>query len=70
MIETFQLVMDVQGSGIISDNKILRGRELEEFERKWRVLSMTELDNALHINKDELMHVLNQNVPCVGCRRR
>ncbi|XP_049823669.1 gametogenetin-binding protein 2-like isoform X2 [Aethina tumida] len=67
--ENLTLVMDVQGSGIISDNKILRGRELEEFERKWRVLSMTELDNALHINKDELMHVLNQNVPCVGCRR-
>ncbi|CAH0554591.1 unnamed protein product [Brassicogethes aeneus] len=67
--ENLTLVMDVKGSGIISDNQALRGKELEEFACKWFILSKQELQNSLQINKNELMDVLNQNVPCVGCRR-
>lgn len=62
--------MDVKSSGIICDNQVLRGKELEEFALKWSVLPPCELRKALQITKSELMHVLNQNVPCVGCRRR
>lgn len=62
--------MDVRSSGIICDNQLLRGKDLEDFACKWLVLSPQELRNALQITKSELMHVLNQNVPCVGCRRR
>ncbi|CAH1154074.1 unnamed protein product [Phaedon cochleariae] len=67
--ENLTLVMDVKSSGIICDNQVLRGKDLEEFAYKWGVLSPQELQNALQITKSELMHVLNQNVPCVGCRR-
>ncbi|KAJ8967503.1 hypothetical protein NQ314_002818 [Rhamnusium bicolor] len=67
--ENLTLVMDVKSSGIICDNQLLRGKELEDFACKWLVLSPQELRNALQITKSELMHVLNQNVPCVGCRR-
>ncbi|XP_074031252.1 gametogenetin-binding protein 2-like isoform X2 [Leptinotarsa decemlineata] len=61
--------MDIKSSGIICDNQLLRGKELEEFACKWGVLSSQELHSALQITKSQLMHVLNQNVPCVGCRR-
>uniref|UniRef100_A0A6P7GCG2 Gametogenetin-binding protein 2-like n=1 Tax=Diabrotica virgifera virgifera TaxID=50390 RepID=A0A6P7GCG2_DIAVI len=67
--DNLTLVMDIKGSGIICDNQVLRGKELEEFACKWSVLPPCELRNALQITKSELMHVLNQNVPCVGCRR-
>ncbi|XP_072382991.1 gametogenetin-binding protein 2-like [Diabrotica undecimpunctata] len=67
--DNLTLVMDIKGSGIICDNQVLRGKELEEFGCKWSVLPPCELRNALQITKSELMHVLNQNVPCVGCRR-
>ncbi|KAJ8912903.1 hypothetical protein NQ315_017233 [Exocentrus adspersus] len=67
--ENLTLVMDVRSSGIICDSQLLRGKDLEEFACKWLVLSQQELKNALQITKSELMHVLNQNVPCVGCRR-
>ncbi|CAH1104268.1 unnamed protein product [Psylliodes chrysocephalus] len=67
--ENLTLVMDVKSSGIICDNQVLRGKELEEFALKWSVLPPCELRKALQITKSELMHVLNQNVPCVGCRR-
>ncbi|CAG9860789.1 unnamed protein product [Phyllotreta striolata] len=67
--ENLTLIMDVKNSGIICDNQVLRGKDLEEFALKWSVLPPCELRNALQITKSELMHVLNQNVPCVGCRR-
>ncbi|VEN60760.1 unnamed protein product, partial [Callosobruchus maculatus] len=67
--ENLTLVMDVKSSGIICDNQILRGKDLEEFALKWSILKPQELQAALQITKSELMHVLNQNVPCVGCRR-
>lgn len=62
--------MDIKSSGIICDNQLLRGKDLEEFSRKWNYLPEKHLEKALQITKSELMHVLNQNVPCVGCRRR
>lgn len=66
---TLTLVMDIKGSGIITDNQVIRGKEHEEFVNKWKVLSEEELRNALKVTIPEMMQVLNQNVPCVGCRR-
>lgn len=62
--------MDVKSSGIICDNQQLRGKDLEDFAHKWSYLPQKQIQKALQITKSELMHVLNQNVPCVGCRRR
>ncbi|EFA10614.1 gametogenetin-binding protein 2-like [Tribolium castaneum] len=67
--ENLTLVMDVRSSGLVCDNPLVRGKELEEFTKKYDTLSETELRSALEITKSELMNVLNQNVPCVGCRR-
>jgi hypothetical protein len=67
--ENLTLVMDIRGSGLVCDNPLVRGKELEEFTRKCETLTEKELHSALQITKSELMNVLNQNVPCVGCRR-
>lgn len=61
--------MDLKGSGLVCDNPLIRGKEFEEFIRKWETLSEIELSQACKITRPELMNVLNQNVPCVGCRR-
>lgn len=61
--------MDLKGCGIVCDNPV-KGRELEEFTKKWSKLNEEELRSALQISKHQLLAVLNQNVPCVGCRRR
>lgn len=62
--------MDMKNSDIICDNQLLRGKELEEFACKWNMLSNDELKKALRIPFPQLMKILKQNVPCVGCRRR
>ncbi|KAK9876922.1 hypothetical protein WA026_015957 [Henosepilachna vigintioctopunctata] len=67
--ENLTLVMDLKNSGIVSDSPPIRSKELEEFTRKWSKLSNHELKSSIQISKTQLVAVLNQNVPCVGCRR-
>lgn len=65
-----QLVMDLKSMGLVCDNQQVRGKELEEFTRKMSVLSAQDLSQVLQVTRGDLVHVLNQAVPCVGCRRR
>ncbi|XP_076251366.1 gametogenetin-binding protein 2-like [Rhynchophorus ferrugineus] len=67
--ENLTLVMDIKNSNIICDTRTLSGKELNEFATKLDILSPEEFENSLQITKNELMDVLNRNVPCVGCRR-
>lgn len=61
--------MDLKSMGLVCDNQQVRGKELEEFTRKMSVLTPEELSDALQVTQSDLQHVLNQAVPCVGCRR-
>ncbi|KAL1490924.1 hypothetical protein ABEB36_011596 [Hypothenemus hampei] len=65
----FQLVMDIKNSNIISDGQTVCNKELVEFATKLGMLSPEQFEGSLQITKTELMEVLNQTVPCVGCRR-
>lgn len=62
--------MDLKSVALISDNQPVKGKELEDFTKKMSQLTESELSDALEVNKSEILHVLNQGVPCVGCRRR
>lgn len=64
------MVMDLNTMGLICDNKPVRGKELEEFTRKVNLLTPAELKNALLASRNDIVRVLNEAVPCVGCRRR
>ncbi|XP_044754730.1 gametogenetin-binding protein 2-like [Coccinella septempunctata] len=67
--ENLTLVMDLNGSGIVCDNPLIKGKDLEDFIKKWTKLTEQELRSSIQISKNQLLTVLNQNVPCVGCRR-
>lgn len=56
--------------GLICDNPQVKGREFEEFMRKYRILTTDELKAALRVDASDIFNVLNQSIPCVGCRRR
>lgn len=66
----FQMIMDLNTMGLICDNPQVKGREYEEFMRKYRVLTTDELKAALRVDASDIFNVLNQSIPCVGCRRR
>nr|CAD7194824.1 unnamed protein product [Timema douglasi] len=63
------MVMDLNYMGFICDNPMVRGKELEEFTRKYNVMTQSELKKAFSVGYHDLMQVLSQTVPCVGCRR-
>lgn len=63
------LVMDIKGSNIISDSQFLSNKEVNEFATKMSVLSEDQFQASLQISKEQLTEVLNQTVPCVGCRK-
>ncbi|XP_063221976.1 gametogenetin-binding protein 2 isoform X2 [Bacillus rossius redtenbacheri] len=67
--ETLTMVMDLTHMGLMCDNPTVRGKELENFQCKFTVLSPEELESAFMVTFPDLMHVLSQTVPCVGCRR-
>ena len=64
------MVMDLNGMGVVCDNPVVRGKELDEFVRKFNVLSPSEVKSAFEVTMKDLLAILGQTVPCVGCRRR
>ncbi|CAG9783920.1 unnamed protein product [Diatraea saccharalis] len=67
--ENLTMIMDLNTMGLICDNPQVKGREYEEFMRKYRFLSIDELKSALRVDASDIFNVLNQSIPCVGCRR-
>lgn len=63
------MVMDLGHGGLTFDKNFVRGRELDEFTRKYELLSAAELRQSLEVSRAEFLAVLSQSVPCVGCRR-
>lgn len=61
--------MDLNSKGLVFDHPQVRGQELDEFMKKYRLLTPSELRLSLHVPTMEFTSVLSQNVPCVGCRR-
>lgn len=64
------MLMDLSNKGLCIDSPQIRGRELEIFTRKFKLLSADELKLSLEIDSVTFVSLLNQCVPCVGCRRR
>lgn len=64
------MVMDISNLGFVNDNPMVKGKELEEFTNKYKVLSPKEVRLAFQVNRKDLLNILSQTIPCVGCRRR
>ncbi|VVC96931.1 gametogenetin-binding protein 2-like [Leptidea sinapis] len=67
--DNLTMIMDLNIMGLICDNPQVKGREYEEFMRKYRILTTEELKSALRVDASDIFNVLNQSIPCVGCRR-
>jgi hypothetical protein len=67
---SLQMVMDFNGMGLVCDSPVIRGKELDDFLRKFNVLTSSEIKRAFEVTFKDLLGILSQTVPCVGCRRR
>ncbi|XP_043655016.1 gametogenetin-binding protein 2-like [Drosophila teissieri] len=68
--DKLMMLMDLNSKGLVIDSPLIRGRDLEEFSRKFKLLTEAERRQSLEIDSTSFMEVLNQCVQCVGCRRR
>ncbi|EDV93236.1 gametogenetin-binding protein 2-like [Drosophila grimshawi] len=68
--DKLMMLMDLNSKGLVIDSPQIRGRELEEFSRKFNLLTEMERQQSLEIDSGGFISVLNQCVQCVGCRRR
>ncbi|KAL7729975.1 hypothetical protein ACLKA6_009273 [Drosophila palustris] len=68
--DKLMMLMDLNSKGLVIDSPQIRGRELEEFSRKFNLLTEMERKQSLEIDSSSFISVLNQCVQCVGCRRR
>lgn len=48
----------------------MKPKEMERFVQKFHALSKDEVAVALMVTNKEILSMLTQMVPCVGCRRR
>ncbi|EAT35761.1 AAEL012102-PA [Aedes aegypti] len=67
--ENLMMLMDLNSRGLVFDQPPVKGQELDDFAKKYRVLTPAELRLSLNVPTIEFTSVLSQNVPCVGCRR-
>ncbi|XP_055381138.1 gametogenetin-binding protein 2-like [Condylostylus longicornis] len=67
--ENMMMLMDLNSKGLVIDCPMIKGKELDEFMRKYNILSYPELKNSLQVREKDILFVLRQNVQCVGCRR-
>lgn len=64
------MVMDINGLGAICDSPLVCGKELDEFTRKLNMLTKEEIKASFEVTCKDMLAILGQAVPCVGCRRR
>lgn len=67
--ENLTMVMDLNSVAYVYDHNRVGRKELEEFLQKFSFLTPEEARTAFQVTCKDLLSVLSQTVPCVGCRR-
>ncbi|CAK9812187.1 Gametogenetin-binding protein 2-like [Anthophora quadrimaculata] len=67
--EKLTMIMDIHDLGAICDSPLVCGKELDEFTRKLRMLTKEEIKASFEVTCKDMLAILGQAVPCVGCRR-
>lgn len=62
--------MDLNELDLVQENVPLKHKDIEDFVRKYQFLSAWELKNAFQITIKDVVNILSESIPCVGCRRR
>jgi len=64
------MIMDISGLGAVCDNPLINGKQLEEFTKKFALLTTEEIKASFAVTCKKMVEILNDAEPCVGCRRR
>jgi len=64
------MIMDINGLGVICDSPVIRGKQFEEFRKKYNMLTKEEIKASFEVTCKDMLAILVQAEPCVGCRRR
>lgn len=64
------MVMDISDLRAICDNPLVRGKQLDEFMRKLDMLTKEEIKASFKVTCKDMLAILGEAVPCIGCRRR
>lgn len=64
------MIMDISRLGAICDSPIIRGKPLDEFIKKLSILTKEEVKMSFKVTCKDMLAILSETVPCVGCRRR
>ncbi|XP_076303596.1 gametogenetin-binding protein 2-like [Lasioglossum baleicum] len=67
--ENLTMIMDINGLGAICDNPLVRGKQLDEFTKKLDMLTKEEIKASFKVTCKDMLAILGQAVPCIGCRR-
>ncbi|KAM0727514.1 Gametogenetin-binding protein 2-like [Formica fusca] len=67
--ESLTMIMDISNLGAISDSPLVRGKQLDEFTRKLDMLTKEEIKASFEVTCKDILAILGQTEPCVGCRR-
>ncbi|KAG8223922.1 hypothetical protein J437_LFUL003729, partial [Ladona fulva] len=67
--EHLTMVMDLEDPYLESEKPMVRKKEMDNFLRKFNLLTPEEQKAAFQVNRKDLLTILGQTVPCVGCRR-
>lgn len=62
--------MDISKCDIICENQPAQGKQLTDFMKNFQMLDEDEQLEAFTISSSDTLTILDQSVPCVGCRRR
>ncbi|XP_034946230.1 gametogenetin-binding protein 2-like [Chelonus insularis] len=67
--DNLTMIMDLNNLGYINENPLARGKPLDEFIKKLNVLTKDEVKASFKATNKDILSILGQAVPCVGCRR-
>ncbi|KAF4520124.1 hypothetical protein B566_EDAN010280 [Ephemera danica] len=67
--ENLTMVMDLSDSDILTDSPTPKGKELDNFMLKYNMLTLQDVQNAFQVTCKDVLEILSQTIPCVGCRR-
>ncbi|XP_029161178.1 gametogenetin-binding protein 2-like [Nylanderia fulva] len=67
--ESLTMIMDISNLGAVSDSPLVRGKQLDEFTRKLDMLTKEEIKASFEVTCKDMLGILGQTEPCVGCRR-
>jgi coenzyme F420-reducing hydrogenase gamma subunit len=64
------MIMDITGLKALRESPLVQGKQLDEFSKKLNLLNIEEKRASFEVACKDMLIVLDQTVPCIGCRRR